>query len=57
MFCQCLKRGAPKNDEDPSDKISKNMDARPISVKKHEWICANIVAISMTEHKITFLEF
>ena len=32
-----------EDDEDPLNKISQIMDLRPISIKKHEWIFANMV--------------
>ena len=52
--CEFWKRWAPKNDEDPSNKISKIMDMRPISIKKHEWKFANMVTRSSTKHKLEF---
>ena len=54
---QLLKRRAPTNDEDPFNEISKIMDTRPISIKKHEWTFAKMVPISNTKHKMAFLEF
>ena len=33
------------------------MDMGPISIKKHEWDFANKVQLSITKHKMTFLEF
>ena len=45
--CQIWKRRAPENDEDPSNKIPKIMDMRPISAWKHEWIFPNMVPISI----------
>ncbi len=43
IFCQFWKRWAPKNDEDPFNKISQSMHMRPISSKQHERIFANMV--------------
>ena len=43
IFCEFWKRQAPRNDEDPSNKISKIIDMKPISIKKHEWYFANMV--------------
>ena len=57
MFCQFWKRRAPTNDEDPCNKISKNMGMRSISIKKHEWILAEIVPIAISTHKMTFQMF
>ena len=53
-FCHFLKRRAPKRPEDLSNKIFKDMDMRPISIKKHEWIFANMIPISITKHKMRF---
>ena len=53
--CQIWKRRAPKHDEDPSKNFLEIMDMGPISIKKHEWIFANMVPISITEHKTIFL--
>ena len=54
--CQFWKRRAPRNDEDPSNKISKMMDMRPTSIKTHEWIFVNIVhQKKLAGHKV-FLE-
>ena len=36
MLDQLRKRRAPKHDEDPSNKISKNLDVGSISIRKHE---------------------
>ena len=43
MFCQFWIRRAPKNDEDPFNIVSKIMDMRPVSIKKHEWNFADMV--------------
>ena len=43
--CQFWKRRAPKNPEESFNEILKIMDMRAISIKKHEWIFANIVPI------------
>ena len=56
-FCQFLKRRAPDNHEESSNEISEIMEMMQISTKRHEWIFANVVPISMTEHKMTFVEF
>ena len=44
--CQIWKRRAPKNDEDPSKNFLEILNIGPISIKKHEWIFANMVPIS-----------
>ena len=56
MFCQFGKRRAPQNDEDPSNIISKFMDMRPISIKKHEWIFANMVDQKILAYHRVFME-
>ena len=56
--CQFWKRQAPKNPEDPSNEIFKILNMGPISIKKHEWIFAIMIPISISEHKkCQFLEF
>ena len=57
MWDQIWKRRAPKNDEDRFNEISKIMDMGPISIKKHEWMFANMLPISNTEHKRFVLGF
>ena len=57
FFCQFLKRLAPKNDEDPSNKFSRIMDMGLMPTTKHERIFAEIVPVSITNHKMTFLKF
>ena len=52
--CQYLKRWASKNGEDPSNNISKAMDTGPISIKKHEWMFANMVSIPIAKHTKDF---
>ena len=56
-ICRFLKRRAPRNPEESFDEISKIMEMRPISIKKHEGIFANIGPISITKHKMTLLKF
>ena len=53
-FCQFGKRQAPKNPEESSNEILKILGMRPISIKKHEWIFANILPISITKHEMAF---
>ena len=53
-FCQFWKRRAPKNDEDPFNKIFKILNMGSISIKKHEWIFANMVPISISKHEQFF---
>ena len=43
IVCQFWKRRAPKNDGDPFNETSKNMDMRSISIKEHERMFANMV--------------
>ena len=43
--CQFWKTQAPKNDEDPSNKIFKIVNIGRISIKKHEWIFPNMVQL------------
>ena len=57
IVCRFRKRWAPKNDEDPFNKVSKIMDMGPISIKKHERIRSNMVPISITKHEMFFWEF
>ena len=40
-FCQCSKRRAPKNDEDPFNKISKIMDVGSISIPNGNSVICN----------------
>ena len=57
ILCQFWKGRAPKNDEDPFNKILKIFNMGPISLEKHEWMFANMVPISISKHKIAFLGF
>ena len=54
MCCQFGKRRAPKNPKESSNEISKIMDMKPRSIKKHEWNVANMVPISITKHNMFF---
>ena len=56
-LCQLGKRRAPTNSEESFNEISKIMDMRPMSIKKHECIFANIVPISITKHKMCLFAF
>ena len=56
IFCRFWRQWAPTNPEESFNEISKIMDMRPISMKKHEWIFANMVPISTTKHKMIFSE-
>ena len=51
------KRRAPKNPEDPFNQISQIMDMGQISIKKNEWVVVDMSPISITKHRMTFLEF
>ena len=42
---QFWKRQAPENDEDPFNKIFKILNIGTISIKKHGWICPNMVQL------------
>ena len=50
--CLSIFEKTTENVEDPSNSISKTMDMRPISIKKHEWMFAKMVPISSTKHKM-----
>ena len=50
QFCHFVKGWAPKHPEYPSNEIQKISDMRPISVKEHEWLFANIIPIFITKH-------
>ena len=52
--CPFWKRWAPRNPEDPFNKIFKILNTGPISIKKHECIFANMVPISITKHQMFF---
>ena len=52
-FSKVSKRQAPRSDEEPFNEILKILDARPISLKRHEWDFANMVPLSITKHKMT----
>ena len=55
--CQFWKRRAPKNDEDPSNKIFKILNMGPISTWKHEMILWESLRISTWKHEMMFWEY
>ena len=54
-FLEISEKTGTEHDEESSKTILNILDMRPTSVKKHEWDFANMLPISSTKHKMTFL--
>ena len=47
-------RWAPNKNDDPSNKISKVLDMKPISTREHVWNFGNMVPILTRNHEMEF---
>ena len=51
-----LEKTGTENEEDPFNKISKITDMRPISIKIHEWMFANMVDQKRLVNHMAFIK-